>query len=211
MLGPVGLALAIWVIGGALVDFALRIKFGQAPVRESMRRLGNLPRADWGKLLGHAGLGVTIFGIAAITAWEAEDIRTLRVGESFALGSYDLRFDAVETWQGPNYRAEVGKFSLMQQGVVIAAMFPEKRSFHVQAMTTTEAAINTTPTRDVYLTLGDQHSDGSWAVRSYLKPFAMWLWGGALIMGLGGLISLSDRRYRLGVAKRPAPRVVAAQ
>ncbi len=211
MLGPVGLALAVWVIGGSIVDFALRIKLGQAPVGESLRRLGNLPRADWGKLLGHAGLGVSIFGIAAITAWQAEDIRTLRVGESYSLGWYDLRFDGVQSLQGPNYLAEIGTFSLSRQGIVIAAMFPEKRSFDVQAMTTTEAAINTTPMRDVYVTLGDQQGDGSWAVRSYLKPFAMWLWGGALIMGLGGLISLSDRRFRLGVARRPAARVVAAQ
>ncbi len=211
MLAPVGLALAVWVIGGALLDFSKRVRAGQVSPGESLRRLANLPRADWGKLCAHSGLGVTIFGIAAITAWEVEDIRTLRFGESFALGRYEIRFDGVTSLPGPNYDAEIGSFTLLQQDVEIATMSPEKRSYPVQQMDTTEAAIDTRLTRDVYVTLGDRQGDGSWAVRTYLKPFAIWIWGGAMIMALGGILSLSDRRFRIGAAARPLRNAVAAE
>ncbi len=211
MLGPVGLAFAVWVIGGAVVDFGQRVRVGQVGLSESLRRMAHLPRADWGKLLGHAGLGVTIFGMAAVTAWEIEDIRSLHIGESFTFGGYELRLESVENRPGPNYAADVGQFSLSRQGIVIAQMFPEKRFYPVQGMATTEAAIDTRLTRDVYVTLGDKQTDGSWAVRSYLKPFALWIWSGAMIMGLGGLLSLSDRRFRLGAAVRYARSAVAAR
>ncbi len=214
ILAPVGVALAAWLILGALAEIAGRIRLGRAPLAESARRAANLPRADWGKAIGHAGFGITIFGIACVTAWATEDIRVLRTGETFAAGGYDLRLDAVAQSEGPNYSAETGRITVLRDGAEIGVLSPEKRFYPVQRMGTTEAAIDRTLTRDLYVTLGDPQSDGGWAVRTYVKPFANWIWLGALVMAAGGAISLTDRRYRVGAPARraaPAPGAVPAE
>ncbi|MXU66294.1 heme lyase CcmF/NrfE family subunit [Oceanomicrobium pacificus] len=199
MLAPVGIALALWVVLGALTDIAQRVKLGRAGWRESLRRAGNLPRADWGKMVAHAGFGLTMFGISAITAWEVEDIRIVDTGQSFTVAGYELRFDGVEAVQGPNYSAEIGSFTLLD-GKREPVLRPEKRFYPVQQMPTTEAAINYGITRDVYVVLGDSQGAGRWAVRTYIKPFANWIWAGSIVMALGGILSLTDRRYRIGHA-----------
>jgi cytochrome c-type biogenesis protein CcmF len=203
MLAPVGVALATWVVLGALADVASRVRLGEAPLGESLRRAGNLPRADWGKTLGHAGLGLTIFGVACVTAWEREDIRVLGEGESFAIAGYELRLDGVERHVGPNYTAERARISVLRDGEEVGRLAPERRLYPVQRMPTTEAAIDRGLARDLYVTLGDPQEDGGWALRTYVKPFANWIWIGALVMGVGGAVSLTDRRYRVGA---PAPR-----
>jgi cytochrome c-type biogenesis protein CcmF len=202
MLAPVGLTLAFWVVVGAMADVALRVKLGKASLTESLRRAGNLPRADWGKMFAHIGFGLMIFGISAIMAWEFEDIRTAEIGETFPLQGYEIRFDAVEGIQGPNYTAARGEFTLFKDAVEIAKLYPEKRNYPVQAMPTTEAAIDQTLLRDVYVVLGDRQSDGSWAVRSYVKPFTNWIWIGVFTLSFGGVLSITDRRYRVASAAR---------
>ncbi len=207
MLAPIGVALAAWLVLGSVAEIATRVRLRAVPFRESLRRMGNLPRADWGKAIGHAGLGVTIFGIACITAWQTEDIRVLQIGESFQKGGYVLRLDAVERTRGPNYDAETARLVVLRDGTEIGTLSPEKRLYGVQGMTTTEAAIDRKLRRDLYITLGDAQEGGGWAVRSYIKPFANWIWIGALIMAAGGVVSLTDRRYRVGAParRRPAP------
>ncbi len=197
VMAPIGVALATWVVAGALADFGQRVKLFRAPAAESARRARNLPGGDWGKMIAHVGFGLTIFGIATITAWELEDIRTMQVGDSVTLRQYDIRFDGVDQVRGPNYVAQQGTFTLITDGREIATLHPEKRIYPVEAMPTTEAAINQSLTRDVYVVLGDQQDDGGWAVRSYIKPFANWIWIGTIIMGLGGVVSLTDRRFRV--------------
>jgi len=217
MLAPIGLALAVWLILGAIVDLGVRVRAGDIPFGESLRRLGNLPRADIGKMFAHLGLGVVIFGIAAVTAWEVEDIRVVQVGDSFTLDGpltrYELRFNGVKDIQGPNYTATEGAFTLLVKGKEIARMTPQKRIYTVSRMPTTEAAINIGVTRDVYVVIGDKQDGGGWAVRAYVKPFADWIWAGAFIMGLGGLLSLTDRRYRVaaGARRKKRPSTVAAE
>ncbi|WP_299133870.1 heme lyase CcmF/NrfE family subunit [uncultured Amaricoccus sp.] len=206
MLAPVGVALAAWLVLGALVELAARARLGRGAVGESFRRLRNLPRADWGKALAHAGLGLTILGIACVTAWSIEDIRVAKVGESFPVGRYTLRLDGIEATRGPNYTAETATITALRDGREIAVLRPEKRFYAVQAMATTEAAIDRGLSRDLYVALGDPQATGGWAVRTYVKPFANWIWIGALVMALGGVISLTDRRYRVGApARRAAP------
>ena len=207
MLAPVGVTLAAWLVLGSLTEVAERVRLGRAPFGESLRRAANLPRSDWGKAVAHSGLGVTIFGIACITAWASEDIRVVKVGETFPLGGYELRLDGVEQNQGPNYSAETARFALLRDGVEVGALRPERRVYPVQGMPTTEAAIDRSLTRDLYVTLGEPQEAGGWAVRSYVKPFSNWIWLGALIMAAGGGLSLSDRRFRVGA---PAPRRAAA-
>ncbi|MEI4232076.1 heme lyase CcmF/NrfE family subunit [Roseovarius sp. D22-M7] len=205
--GPVGLFLGAWLIGGALVDLWSRTGRGSGRIA----RLARLPRADWGKALAHGGLGVTIAGIAAMTAWEAEDIRVLQTGESLDIAGYTLRLDDVRREEGPNYMATVADFTLSQDGTVIGTMQPEKRNYPVAQMPTTEAALDNGVLRDIYVVIGDPQDGGGWAVRSYYKPLANWIWGGTILMALGGLVSLSDRRYRVAAGARKSPQAPDAQ
>ena len=205
MLAPVGAALAAWLVLGAAADLAGRVRLGEAGAAEALRRARNLPRADWGKALAHAGFGVTVFGIAAITAWSLEDIRLVHPGERFTVGAYELRFDGIRHRRGPNYAADTATITAFRDGREITTLHPEKRVYDVQGMATTEAGIDRTALRDLYVSLGDPQGDG-WALRTYVKSFANWIWAGALIMAAGGVVSLTDRRYRVGApARRAAP------
>ncbi|GHG95285.1 heme lyase CcmF/NrfE family subunit [Pseudodonghicola xiamenensis] len=207
-LGPVGVFLGAWVVSGAVVDLWSRSGRGV----NRFGRMARLPRADWGKALAHAGLGVTIFAIAGLTAWESEDIRVARLGESFAVAGFDLTLEKVEERRGPNYFSTMGTVRVMRDGRQVALLHPEKRVYPVAEMPTTEAAIDNGFTRDVYVVIGDAQADGGRTVRTYIKPFANWIWGGALMMALGGLLSLSDRRFRVAAgARKQAAKPVAAE
>jgi cytochrome c-type biogenesis protein CcmF len=202
-LGPIGLALGAWVLFGAMTDIWART--GREGLGARFARLARLPRADWGKAVAHGGLGITIFAVSAMLAWKIEDIRVVQVGESFPLGAYEVRLDDVRDVEGPNYLSTMGFMTVLRDGVVVAELTPEKRVYPVAGMPTTEAGIDYGFLRDVYLVLGDRQQSGGWAVRSYIEPFANWLWAGCLLMAFGGLLSLSDRRYRVAAGARKAP------
>ena len=207
-LGPIGAGLGAWVVLGALTDLWQRGGRGDFGARLS--RLGRLPRADWGKVLAHSGLGVTIFAVAAITAWATEDIRVVKIGETFPLGAYELTLQAVNKVEGPNYHSTMADMLVTKDGAEVAFLHPEKRFYPVAGMPTTEAAIHQGAFRDLYLVIGDPQDAGGYAVRTYIKPFADWIWGGALLMAIGGMFSLSDRRFRVAAGARPAPQVTVA-
>src|SRR5690606_18686410 len=118
----------------------------------------------------------------------------LGTGESFRLGSYDVTLQKVEEQRGPNYFTTMAEMRVTRAGAAVATLHPEKRVYPVQAMPTTEAAIDYGFWRDIYLVIGDAQPGGGWAVRAYIEPFANWLWGGVLLMAFGGGLSLSDRR-----------------
>ena len=193
MMGAIGLVLALWVVLGTLTELAVRAKLGKAPLGTSLRRLAGLPRADYGKAVAHIGFGAMIFGVSMVTAFEREDIRVVNPGDQFELGGYSFRFDGAERFLGPNYAGERGMVVAMRGGTVVAELMPEKRVYPVQQMPTTEAAINSTITRDLYVALGERQDTGGWAMRTYVKPFVGWL------------ISLADRRFRIGVGLRKMP------
>ncbi|WP_417257610.1 heme lyase CcmF/NrfE family subunit [Celeribacter sp.] len=197
LLGPIGLALGMWLVAGAVQD--LLSKTGQS---RDLSRLMRLPRADWGRLLAHGGLGVTIAGIAGLTAWSVEDIRVVNIGETFDVSGYTISLDQVERKQGPNYITTMATMSVFEESKKVATLHPEKRSYPVQQMPTTEAGIDNGFWRDVYLVIGDVQANGGWAVRTYIKPLANWIWGGTIIMALGGVLSLTDRRYRVAAGAR---------
>ena len=199
-LGPIGLALGVWVLGGAIVDLWTRT--GRGAIAGRLSRLTRLPRADWGKAVAHGGLGITIFAVAGMMAWQYEDIRTLHVGESFEMRGYEVTLNGVETKQGPNYITTMAEMAVTRDGDFVAMLYPEKRVYPVAGMPTTEAAIDYGFWRDIYLVIGDAQLNGSWAVRSYHKPFANWLWAGCIIMSLGGVLSLFDRRFRVAAGAR---------
>ncbi|EYD76258.1 Cytochrome c heme lyase subunit CcmF [Rubellimicrobium mesophilum DSM 19309] len=207
ILAPVGAALGTWIIAGAALDLWQRIG------RSGPSRLLRLPRADWGKAFAHAGLGVTILGVSLLMAWAEEDIRTAQLGQSFDVGAYTLTLNAVEQVPGPNYQSLTADVTVTRGDREVARLFPEKRFYPVAGMPTTEAAIDNGIFRDVYVVIGDPQDGGGYAVRTYVKPFANWIWGGAILMALGGLLSLSDRRLRVaaGAAKKAPRGAVAAE
>ncbi|MGO4852543.1 heme lyase CcmF/NrfE family subunit [Phaeovulum sp. W22_SRMD_FR3] len=192
---PIGAGLGVWLVLGALTELWQRA--GHVPAR-----LTRLPRADWGKAIAHGGLGVTFIGVGLLTAWSVEDIRVVQVGEPFEVGGYSITLDAVDQVRGPNYTAAEGTMTVTRDGKLVTVLHPEKRFYPVQGMPTTEAAIDNGLTRDIYLVIGDKQQDGGWAVRSYIKPFANWIWAGAMLMALGGVLSLTDRRYRVAAGAR---------
>lgn len=200
LLAPIGAFLGVWVILGAVVDLGSRL--GRGDIGQKFTRLMRLPRADWGKAVSHAGLGVTMLGIAFLNAWQTEDIRVTAIGDTFTVGAYDIRLSDVRRVEGPNYLSTMATIDVGKTGAAVATLFPEKRVYPVAAMPTTEAAIDNGVFRDVYVVIGDEQKDGRWAVRTYIKPFANWIWAGAIIMALGGALSLTDRRYRVAAGAR---------
>ncbi|OOY24302.1 c-type cytochrome biogenesis protein CcmF [Thioclava sediminum] len=203
LLALVAVFLGSWLVFGAMTELWQRSA-------RNFGRLKRLPRADWGKATAHAGLGVTFIGIGLLTAGQIEDIRVAKIGEPFTVDGYQITLQKVEQVKGPNYTSSTGTMTVEKDGKLIGTMHPEKRVYPVQRMPTTEAAIHTTPLGDIYLVLGDPQDQGGYAVRTYIKPFADWIWAGAIIMALGGLLSLSDRRYRVAAGARKS-RAASAQ
>ena len=211
VLAPFGAGLAIFVMGGALLDIAertmvLRVSFGVA-----LRRAAGLPCSAWGSAFAHFGIGVTLLGIVVVTAWGNERIATLKTGETIDIAHYRLTFEGLFNRPGPNYRDVVGHFTVRRtSGDFIGAMEPSRRTFPARNMATTEAALMTRGVSQLYLSLGDPNPDGTVPVRLYFKPQVLMIWLGAVIMALGGGLSLSDRRLRVG-APKPARARVAVQ
>ena len=199
LIGPIGVFLGSWIVMGTIID--LLSKLGNS---RSMGRLMFLPRADFGKFFAHFGLGVTMFAIAALSSWEKEDIRVVSIGSSWNVGSYDLKLDDVVEVRGPNYFSTMGIIPVSKEGSELITLRPEKRNYPIAQMPTTEAAIDYRISRDLYVVLGDQQSENAWTVRTYLKPFANWIWGGCAMMALGGILSLTDRRLRIAAGSKRA-------
>ncbi|SLN41936.1 Cytochrome c-type biogenesis protein CcmF [Roseivivax jejudonensis] len=207
MMGPIGVFLGAWLVAGAATD--LWSKTGRGG---SVRRLVRLPRADWGKAIAHGGLGITMLGVAGLTAWESEDIRVAQIGERFEVGAFELELADVSRVEGPNYLSTMAEVVVRQDGEEIVTLYPEKRNYPVAQMPTTEAAIDYRALRDLYVVIGDAQEGGGWVVRTYIKPLANWIWAGCLLMALGGGLSLSDRRFRVAAgAKRATPDAVPAE
>ncbi len=211
MLAPTGLALAGWLVTSALLEMVQKVRLGRVPLAVSLSWLSRLPRREWGKAAAHAGLGLSILGISAITAWQTEDVRVVQPGDSFEIGAYTIGFHGVSDVTGPNYISTRGNFSLASGDRSIAVLHPEKRHYIAADSQTTEAAIDGTLARHVYVVLGDRQENGKWVVRVYVKPLASWIWFGALLMAFGAFLSLTDRRNRSpllpGKPGRPVPDV----
>jgi cytochrome c-type biogenesis protein CcmF len=142
--------------------------------------------------------------VSGSTAWQQEDIRVVQFNQPFEVAGFTLTLTDVQRVEGPNYSSTMGTVDLAKDGQSISTLYPEKRFYPVAEMPTTEAAIDIGFWRDVYVVIGDPQNNGGWAVRTYYKPLANWIWGGSILMALGGMFSLSDRRFRVaaGAAKR---------
>ncbi len=211
VLAVLGMALAAWLFFGTLTEWAERVKLLRVPLGESLSRARRLPRSAYGMTLAHAGLAIAIAGMTASAAWKGEVITVLRPGESVELAGYSYRLDGVERLPGPNYTSDTATFSVTRGGRPYVVLRPEKRLYPVQNMPTTEAAIHTTGLRDLYAVIGDPDGAGGWTVRIYHEPLVPWIWIGCLVMVLGGAVSLSDRRLRIGAPTRRARRATMAK
>ncbi|MEF9995071.1 MAG: cytochrome c-type biogenesis CcmF C-terminal domain-containing protein, partial [Burkholderiaceae bacterium] len=189
-----GLLLAFWVFTSTFVN----VKEHTRNIRGSIvAKLGAQSRAFWGMTLAHLGIGIFIVGVTMVKAYQTERDVRMFVGDVVSVGGYTFKFMGVSEAKGANYVAARGTFELSKDGKLLRELHPEKRNyFSNRAMPMTEAAIDSSIFGDVYVSLGEPTADGGWIVRAYYKPFVTWIWGGCLVMALGGLFALSDRRYR---------------
>ena len=188
-LSSLGFLLAFWVIASGVLQIIRQAKAGK-PTRSFI-----------GMQVAHLGIAVFVIGVTMVGAYQEEkDVRML-AGESVSVGGYDIQLKGVSAVPGPNYKAMQGTFLLSRNGKLEATMYPEKRSYFSSTMPMTEAAIDAGLTRDIYVSLGEELEDKAWAVRVYYKPFVDWIWGGCLLMALGGVLAISDKRYRMKLKK----------
>ncbi len=207
-----GMGLAAWLFLGTLWEWAERIRLFRAPLGDSLRRAARLPRAAWGMTLTHAGLAVFIAGATASSAWKTESVQSQHVGQGVTVAGYTFTLKEVKDVPGANYVATTGVFEVTRDGKPFAVMTPAKRVYRQPPRPTTEAAIVGTFWGDVYAVIGDRDASGGYVTRLYFNPLVPWMWVGALVMVVGGLTSLSDRRHRVGAptrARAPAQAVKA--
>jgi cytochrome c-type biogenesis protein CcmF len=204
VLAPFGVGVAIFVMAGALTDFAERALVFRVPFRAALHRALGLPRSAWGTAFAHFGMGVTLLGIVGVTAWGSERIAEIKPGDSLAIAHYRITLDGTFNRAGSNYRDTVARFTVHRlNGELIGNMEPSRRAFPDREMATTEAALMSRGVSQIYVSIGDPNKDGSVPVRLYFKPYVLMIWFGAVFMFIGGGLSLSDRRLRVG-APRPA-------
>jgi cytochrome c-type biogenesis protein CcmF len=203
-LAPFGVALAVWIIAGALSEWIVRVQPLAAGADRAWRRARGLPRSAHGTTLAHLGIGLTLLGIVATSAWQSERVLAMRPGDATEIGGYALTFRGVAPAQGPNYQEQVGLFAVTSAGSPVSTLSPAKRLYDAPRQPTTEAAIHVGIMGDLYVVQGDELKDGGWVVRLYFNPLVRLIWMGAVVMALGGALSLSDRRLRVGVPRRAA-------
>ena len=189
ILTALGFLLAFWVIASGVLQIIRQCKVGM-PTRSFI-----------GMQLGHMGIAVFVIGVTMVGAYQEEKDVRMAPGDTVTVGGYQIRLMGVGPAQGPNYQAMRGTFELVRNGKVQELMYPEKRNYDSSTMPMTEAAIDAGLTRDIYVSLGEPLEGNAWAVRVYYKPFVDWIWGGCLLMALGGLFAVMDKRYRLRVKK----------
>jgi cytochrome c-type biogenesis protein CcmF len=199
---PLAIGLALFVIAGAVTDIVERTGLFRLSFDVARGRARGLPRSAWGTMFAHAGVGVALIGIVCETSWNSENIRTMKPGDITSIAGYSLKLENLTPHQGPNYRETAANFSVMVDGHVIATMSPSKRNFTTRGgAATTEAALLSRGASQLYISLGDIAANGSIAVRIYHKPLVLFIWFGPVLMAFGGMLSLSDRRLRVGAPK----------
>jgi cytochrome c-type biogenesis protein CcmF len=194
-----GLLLAVWIMVTGALNFAERVqntRAGQSFLVAALKQ----PRHFFGMHVAHFGIAVFVIGVTMVNSFQDEQDVKMAPGDTIQVAGYSFTFNGTKTVEGPNYVAARGEFDLAINGRFLRKMTPEKRNYQSSAMPMTEASIDTGFLRDVYVSLGEpidrDRPDGEWAVRVYYKPFVDWIWGGALLMALGGLLAVLDRRYR---------------
>ncbi|HEV7747755.1 MAG TPA: heme lyase CcmF/NrfE family subunit [Pyrinomonadaceae bacterium] len=196
-----GLLLALWIVTTVIVNLFQRVRStsGQFNV---LQKLGMQTRSYYGMQLAHLGVAVFIIGVTIVTGYQSEQDVRMGIGDTVDAGGYTFRFNKVSQIAGPNYQAAQAEIEVSKNGEVRNTMYPEKRNYTATGNVMTETAIDSGVFRDLYISLGEPVSGGGWSVRVYYKPFVSWIWGGAVLMAMGGGLALSDRRYALAARKQ---------
>ena len=200
-----GLAVAAWLITGTLSELVTRVRLFRGSVAESWRRILAAPMGSWGMTLAHLGLGIFVLGACFETGWKVEAAETLALGQQLRVGAYELTLNKVETVEGANFDADRASLTAVRSGRVVCTPQPERRFYPAGRQTTSEVAICTIGLSHLYVVMGERRGTadaGVWLVRAYWNPLALLIFIGPLIMALGGLVSLSDRRLRLAAGRR---------
>jgi len=196
LVSTLGLVMAFWIAASVATDLWERVHPAGAAWADAGNRLRQIPRALVGMMVAHLGIAAFCFGVVMVKSYEVERDVKMSVGDSTTVRGYTFSFNGVKELQGPNYVAVQGQMLVSRDGGAALEMRPEKRIYRVQQNPMTEAAIDAGVTRDLYVSLGEKVEGGAWIVRVYVKPFIDWIWGGCLLMALGGLLAVTDRRYR---------------
>jgi len=200
LLVSLGLLLAVWIAASGVVQLRERVR-NTTSSASAWARLATTPRAYYGMLLAHLGVAVFVVGVTLVKGYESERDVRMQPGDTTKLAGYVFRFDGIRDVKGPNYIAARAEIHVSREGRLVTRMYPEKRIYTVQDQAMTEAAIDPGFTRDLYVSLGDSVGPTTWIVRVQHKPFVDWIWGGCLLMALGGFLAATDRRYRVASAR----------
>ncbi len=191
-----GFLMAYWITAAIVVDIVERLKSDGGTQLGVFARMRQWPRSLTGMWLAHVGVAVFAFGVSMVRTYEVEEDLTMAIGSSATVGGYEFRFAGLHQLQGPNYEAIEADMPVTRNGSEVTVLHPQKRIYRVQRTPTTEAAIQPGLTRDLYVSLGESVQPNTWTLRVHVKPFVDWIWGGCLLMALGGIVAVSDRRYR---------------
>ncbi|HUN46641.1 MAG TPA: heme lyase CcmF/NrfE family subunit [Stellaceae bacterium] len=205
VLAAFGLGLAAWLGMGTAIDLAERLHLFAGPLAESLRRARRLPRATWGMSLAHGGMAVTVAGIVATSAWSAQHIEAMKSGQTIEIAGYTLRLEGIESIQRPDHQALRARLLLYRGDRMLATLQPEKRFFALEDNQSTKTAIWSNILENVYVAIDNPDPGGTATVRVYHHPLAPFIWLGAALMALGGGLSLTDRRHRVGAPTRARP------
>jgi len=200
-----GLLLAFWIIVCAFVNLKHRIS--NSGEGNLFTKLARQSRSYYGMHCAHIGVAVFIIGVTLVNGYETEKDVRMEIGSKVTVGGYTFQFNGTRNDVGPNYKAVIGDIAVIKDEQFVRNMYPEKRTYNASGMAMTEAAIDTGFLRDLYVALGEPLTNGAWVVRVYHKPFVDWIWLGCLLMAIGGITSITDRRYRLKITKKGAAKV----
>jgi cytochrome c-type biogenesis protein CcmF len=195
-----GLLLTCWIVAASAQNIWSRVR-SQSGESSLLSRLRAPSRSYYGMHLAHIGVAVFIAGVTVVTSYQTEKDVKMNIGDTVSVGGYDFRLSNLSQYQGPNYQAVRANVEVTRNGAQVTMLNPEKRSFTTAQSVTSETAIDRSIWRDLYVSLGDEVSDGAWTVRVYHKPLVNWIWGGALLMAIGGGFAVTDRRYSLASRK----------
>ncbi|CCQ75361.1 heme lyase CcmF/NrfE family subunit [Magnetospira sp. QH-2] len=202
VMSMLGLGMATWLAVGTLVEFSNRTGL-------RVKKMIHMPRSAWGMTVTHFGLAITIAGMTGAGLWKVESIQAMQPGDKALVGGYEFTLEGARTVPGPNYTATQGTFTVRKDGETVVVLYPEKRVYPVQGRPTSEADIHTMFMGDLYAVIGDPQGAG-YVTRLYWNPLVPWMWVGGLVMVLGGILSLTDRRFRIGAPTRSRVRAAAA-
>ena len=207
-LTSLGLLMACWIVASALTIVLDGLRGADGRIAVSRLRL--MSPSLWGMHLAHVGVAAFVFGVTMVNSYETELDGRVEVGRAVTVDGYEVRLDSLSDVKGPNYDAVRGHFTLSRDGRVLSALMPEKRLYRSNGQPMTEAAIDRSLSRDVYVSMGEPLGTNVWAVRVHIKPWVNWIWLGCVLMGAGGLLAASDRRYRRAVRAEVASRAAVA-